>query len=749
MASGWSWHQQALRFVTNDRELVDDQTAAAPLRTLSDAALAAAFQHAEERQDELAINDMKRATMEHFLADCRSRLSQPNTGEKIQLPSQRRNFVGNSPADVRRPAREAAYTAMEDLVAAMWPAQPVGSGVRVTLPTRDFEPAHDERDAVLATITYKNIRPEDYVAVLDVDHTTPPVNERFRTCRLLPSYDPSAMKFAIELMRTGCCTAAGRHLLRCQAPAWPREPSQHDMAVVNAWYRIVSGYPQATALQHGSQTDHDRWTALLTQHRSLSYDSILDALPCVICGSADSSNGNVIVYCDRGRYCRGTVAYHQMCVTPLLFQTQTAWNCPTCREYCDGRRTAGDALCTADAFVLKRQLFEPCWVARSADPIVPYVDDRYPSQERVYEPSQYMGYGRFSTARYPVGQTARLAFGFQRMCRRTLDGEADEARYEANLLDAERRRDDGYGSHRALALMRIQLMTSNPTRQLPFLPNEHLRDRLLWPDICEHARPTLELEKVHVTGLVLGSDAPVTHDGGGVRIKPYPFVSLASIGPAPPSPAQDPDVLSDDGFVQSDQEPLEVRSASSPSEASVDIDTDGYVLNDEGQVPDDITVCDVCGDGNSAEGNKILLCDGLWLGLDEQGLWRPKHQCCSAIHQQCCHPPLTEIPSGDWLCPNCDENDNSDYESSDGTASERDETDYFDSSAESHPESPTNVEPTYPQEDYRSGSDDEYAGGRWRHPPLQLSRREHIAVMEQLGLEPNPKRRCTLMNDED
>ena len=37
----------------------------------------------------------------------------------------------------------------------------VGSGVRVALPTREYEPAYDERDAVVATIAYKNVRPSD------------------------------------------------------------------------------------------------------------------------------------------------------------------------------------------------------------------------------------------------------------------------------------------------------------------------------------------------------------------------------------------------------------------------------------------------------------------------------------------------------------------------------------------------------------------------------------------------------------
>ena len=70
-----------------------------------------------------AADDPKRTMMDEFLVECKRRLSQPDRGEKIRLPSQRTKFVGQGASDVRRPSREAAYsyTAMEELIAAAWP----------------------------------------------------------------------------------------------------------------------------------------------------------------------------------------------------------------------------------------------------------------------------------------------------------------------------------------------------------------------------------------------------------------------------------------------------------------------------------------------------------------------------------------------------------------------------------------------------------------------------------------------------
>ena len=84
-------------------------------------ALARALKEAETKRDELGTNDPMRAIMEEFLAECTRRLSQPNLGERPKLPDRRRGFVGRSESDVRRPSRDAAYTAIEKLIEAAWP----------------------------------------------------------------------------------------------------------------------------------------------------------------------------------------------------------------------------------------------------------------------------------------------------------------------------------------------------------------------------------------------------------------------------------------------------------------------------------------------------------------------------------------------------------------------------------------------------------------------------------------------------
>ncbi|XP_059045610.1 PHD and RING finger domain-containing protein 1-like [Achroia grisella] len=53
-------------------------------------------------------------------------------------------------------------------------------------------------------------------------------------------------------------------------------------------------------------------------------------------------------------------------------------------------------------------------------------------------------------------------------------------------------------------------------------------------------------------------------------------------------------------------------------------------------VIEDPTMCEVCGRTNDEE--TMLLCDGCDLGF----------------HMQCLSPPLTEVPTDQWLCPNCD-----------------------------------------------------------------------------------------------
>ena len=53
------------------------------------------------------------------------------------------------------------------------------------------------------------------------------------------------------------------------------------------------------------------------------------------------------------------------------------------------------------------------------------------------------------------------------------------------------------------------------------------------------------------------------------------------------------------------------------------------------------TVCDVCGGGDEAKGNLILLCDG--------------DGCDRALHMGCLDPPLKRMPAKnrEWYCPTC------------------------------------------------------------------------------------------------
>ena len=61
-------------------------------------------------------------TTVQFLGECVQRLRQPNLGSKPRLPARRRDFVGTQAMDARRLPREAAFTAMEALLAVAWPS---------------------------------------------------------------------------------------------------------------------------------------------------------------------------------------------------------------------------------------------------------------------------------------------------------------------------------------------------------------------------------------------------------------------------------------------------------------------------------------------------------------------------------------------------------------------------------------------------------------------------------------------------
>ena len=87
-----------------------------------DAAVAEAFSTVQAARDALGSDDPRWATTKQFLGDCMQRLRQPDLGSKPRLPARRRDFVGTQATDARRLPREAAFTAMEALLAIAWPS---------------------------------------------------------------------------------------------------------------------------------------------------------------------------------------------------------------------------------------------------------------------------------------------------------------------------------------------------------------------------------------------------------------------------------------------------------------------------------------------------------------------------------------------------------------------------------------------------------------------------------------------------
>ena len=58
-------------------------------------------------------------------------------------------------------------------------------------------------------------------------------------------------------------------------------------------------------------------------------------------------------------------------------------------------------------------------------------------------------------------------------------------------------------------------------------------------------------------------------------------------------------------------------------------------LEDVQEISNDTTNCEIC---NRSDGeDRMLLCD----------------RCDSGYHMECLDPPLNNIPSGDWFCPEC------------------------------------------------------------------------------------------------
>jgi hypothetical protein len=66
-------------------------------------------------------------------------------------------------------------------------------------------------------------------------------------------------------------------------------------------------------------------------------------------------------------------------------------------------------------------------------------------------------------------------------------------------------------------------------------------------------------------------------------------------------------------------------------------DDDAMDVQPEAMDEDDANACGACGAGWWDFGNELLLCD----------------ECDAAFHLRCLDPPLSAVPQGDWLCPNC------------------------------------------------------------------------------------------------
>ena len=80
--------------------------------------------------DALEQGDPKRVAMRNWLLEFERRRQQLDGGTRLQLPDKRRDFIGERHADPKRPAREAAYAAMETLLAVAWPASNAERQVR-------------------------------------------------------------------------------------------------------------------------------------------------------------------------------------------------------------------------------------------------------------------------------------------------------------------------------------------------------------------------------------------------------------------------------------------------------------------------------------------------------------------------------------------------------------------------------------------------------------------------------------------
>ena len=370
-----------------------------------------------------------------------------------------------------------------------------------------------------AVKTYKNVPATEYVNASHVDPIKSPLNERFRHCGSLPSFHHADLRAAQTLLHQGMPSRAQALLLKSQPPAWPRRGNNNKRKeVCQTWYNIVHDDPSNDVV-----TRND-WMALLAHHRRDTYDTVLNNLACAICGDATSYDGNVIVFCDALWYCRGGVAYHQLCIDQALTNTADVWHCKPCRLL-QTAETDPSMFSPMDALIRKRQFFADCWRQRS--PIK--IDD--PLLPRVFQPSEYVG-PTFTAARFLMEAAPPTAVGEQPLhtlayrAMQTVDDECEEARWAGRRLD-EQRRLPSHGSHSALAAFRVALMQRYPHLELPFPRYQTDLDlpaanRSTFASV-EVGNKFDDIRPVDLTGLIL-DDNSLTAAGGGVRMIPHPFV---------------------------------------------------------------------------------------------------------------------------------------------------------------------------------------------------------------------------------
>ena len=130
---------------------------------------------------------------------------------------------------------------------------------------------------------------------------------------------------------------------------------------------------------------------------------------------------------------------------------------------------------------------------------------------------------------------------------------------------------------------------------------------------------------------------------------PYPLMRL----PSGPWYCPDCNDVESDHFTISSSEDLQFCRHREEHEQHIDDSGDNSDQPDPDSTINEAThkvvvqahaPCTVCRGSKSEGANEILLCDGVG--------------CVNCYHQQCCTPPMLEIPEGSWLCPTCVTNGN-------------------------------------------------------------------------------------------